>query len=232
MAISEKDIKKLWGRAAGHCSAPGCTQDCVPFLDPNDPTVIGEMAHVIPRSKNWTRGDGESAGEDIYENLILLCPTCHTKVDKAPEHVYPRELLRKWKAEHEAKVQVSLSVPQYENLKQLAEAIGRMLTENHRVWKQVGPESDLAKRNPFSAGERIWSFQKLSTVIPNNERIARLLDAHKNLIPLADWNACADFIQHASAFQLNAYDRVDSDAVPFFPNAFGEFVARLNKANA
>jgi hypothetical protein len=232
VAISEKDIKKLWGRVAGHCSAPGCSEDCVPFLDPNDPTVIGEMAHVIPQSKDWTRGDGESAGEDTYENLILLCPTCHTKVDKAPEHVYPRELLLKWKADHEARVRSSLSIPRYENLEQLADAIGRILTENHVIWKKVGPDSELAKRNPLSAGARIWSFQKLSTVVPNNKRIARSLDAHKNLVPLADWDACAEFIQHAAAFEQNAYDRIDSNAVPRFPNSFSEFIARLNKANA
>ena len=228
MAISEKDIKKLWGRAAGHCSAPGCPQDCIPFLDPNEPTVIGEMAHIVPRSKDWTRGDGESAGEDTYENLILLYPTHHKMVDKAPEHVYPRELLLKWKTEHEAKVQASLSVPRFDDLPHLADAIGRLLTENHLLWKRTGPESELAKRNPFSSGARIWAFQKLSTIVPNNNRIVQLLTAHKHLIPSGDWADCVVFIQHASAFEQNAYHRMDGDAVPRFPADFGAFIAKLN----
>jgi hypothetical protein len=232
MKISDADLKKLWGRAAGLCSAPKCQQDCIPFLNSKTATVIGEMAHVIAQSKNGPRGDGKKAGEDIYENLILLCPTCHTKIDKAPANTYSCELLLKWKTEHETKVRSSLNVPRYENLQQLAKAINQILVENNSVWKKVGPDSELAKRNPLSAGARIWSFQKLSTVIPNNKRIAQLLDAHKNLLSLADWNVCAEFVQHASAFEQNAYDRVDSDAVPRFPNSFGEFIIRLNKANA
>jgi len=114
------------------------------------------MAHVIPRSKDWTRGDGEIGGEDTYENLILLCPTCHTKVDKAPDHVYPRELLLKWKADHEGKVQASLSIPRYENLKQLAEVIGRMLTEirNCCDWRFAHSRGPAAERGcvPRSVG--------------------------------------------------------------------------------
>jgi len=39
----------------------------------------------------------------VYVNLILLCPSCHTHVDKAPEE-YPEDLLKKWKKDHEAQV--------------------------------------------------------------------------------------------------------------------------------
>ncbi|MFA5191567.1 MAG: HNH endonuclease signature motif containing protein [Verrucomicrobiia bacterium] len=231
MSISEKDIKELWGRAAGYCSAPGCSQDCVPFLAPEDPTVIGEMAHVIPRSKDSTRGDGENAGEDTYENLILLCPTCHTKVDKAPEHIYPRELLQRWKHDHEMR-RSSLSAPRYDDLPKLAEAIERLLQENHFVWKQFGPESELAKQNPYSSGALIWTLRKLSTVIPNNERISQLLSAHKHLIPLNDWPLCVAFIHHALAFEQSAYHRMDSEAVPRFPADFAAFIVGLNNNKA
>jgi hypothetical protein len=224
--ISEQDIKKLWGLASGLCSAPGCQADCLPFLDQEQPTLIGEMAHVLPRSKDWTRGDGINAGDDAYDNLILLCPNCHTKVDKGPAHIYTRELLLQWKADHEAH-RSALFVPRFQNLADLAEAIGRMLQENRLLWKNFGPESELAKQKPFSSGARIWAFQKLSTVVPNNTRIAKLLAAHKGMIPLNEWPLCAEFTQHASAFEQSAYHRMDS--VPRFPNAFGVLVAELTK---
>jgi hypothetical protein len=67
MALSATDIKKLWGRAGGRCSASDCGRDCVPFLNLNEPTVIGEMAHVVPQSTRGPRGTAER-GEDIYEN--------------------------------------------------------------------------------------------------------------------------------------------------------------------
>ncbi|MCB9551939.1 MAG: hypothetical protein H6705_08655 [Myxococcales bacterium] len=47
-----------------------------------------------------------AADRDEADNLILLCPTHHTLIDKVPEQ-YPAELLRRWKAEHEAWVEVS-----------------------------------------------------------------------------------------------------------------------------
>lgn len=49
MAISNTDLKKLWGLSAGRCSKPGCNEECIKFLDPNYPTIIGEMAHVIAK---------------------------------------------------------------------------------------------------------------------------------------------------------------------------------------
>lgn len=71
MSISEKDIKKLWGLAAGRCSYPGCDENCLPFLDYDDPTIIGEMAHVIAKKPKGPRGQSDG-GSDNYENLILL----------------------------------------------------------------------------------------------------------------------------------------------------------------
>ncbi len=227
VVISERDLKKLWGRAAGHCSAPGCGVDCIPFLDPKTPTVIGEMAHVIPRSKDWIRGDGANEGEDTYENRILLCPTCHTKVDKAPEGTYPRQLLLDWKAKHEAQVAAALKVPRFDTLPELAGAIEKLLQENYFIWKKWGPDSALAEKNPFSSGARIWGLQKLSTVIPNNTRIVWLLRKHEKFIPTEHWKTCVEFVQHASAFEQNAYTRMDSEAVPRFPREFAALMMKL-----
>ena len=62
MSISAKDVKKLWGLAAGRCSRPGCAEVCIKFLA-DDPTVIGEMAHVIAKSPAGPRGV-VAGGED------------------------------------------------------------------------------------------------------------------------------------------------------------------------
>jgi hypothetical protein len=87
MSLSSKDIKKLWGLAAGRCSRPGCSEVCIKFLAA-DPTVIGEMAHVIAKKPGGPRGV-VTGGEDTYENLVLLCPTHHTEVDKSPPGAFP-----------------------------------------------------------------------------------------------------------------------------------------------
>ena len=110
MAISEKDLKRLWGLSGGRCAYPACNCDCLPFLGETDPTVIGEMAHVIAKKPSGPRGDG-TGGDDTYENLVLLCPTHHTLVDKAPDGKYTVEMLHHWKAKHEESVSRALAAP-------------------------------------------------------------------------------------------------------------------------
>ncbi|VVM46141.1 HNH endonuclease signature motif containing protein [Pseudomonas crudilactis] len=94
MTITNSEIKKLYGLAAGRCSI--CKLNV--FL--ND-VHIGEMAHIIAKSTNGTRGGEElSHGRNSYENLILLCANHHTEVDQNPQR-YPVNELNRIKSEHE-----------------------------------------------------------------------------------------------------------------------------------
>lgn len=103
MPVSKADIKLLWARTAGCCSAPGCGKNLLPSLDRSGDVILGEMAHVIGRKVGSARNDKARGVDDRYDNLILLCPTHHTLVDAA-EADYPVDLLRKWKRDWEAKV--------------------------------------------------------------------------------------------------------------------------------
>ncbi len=132
MAISDTDIKKLWGLAAGRCASPGCNLDCIQFLDPKDPTVIGEMAHVIAKKPHGPRGR-PAGGLDTYENLILLCPTHHRTVDKAPEGKFPEAMLHQWKKDHEARIASLLRGVKFSTKEACCDAITRLLIENHEA---------------------------------------------------------------------------------------------------
>ncbi|MFN0132753.1 MAG: HNH endonuclease signature motif containing protein [Phycisphaerales bacterium] len=103
MAITERDVKILWARAAGHCSAPGCPIDLTPSLAKSGDIVLGEMAHVIGRSPGAARSNPAIGADDGYDNLILLCPNHHTIVDKG-EADHPPALLKRWKGDWEAEV--------------------------------------------------------------------------------------------------------------------------------
>ena len=107
MAISQRDVKILWGRAAGRCSAPDCHEDLMPYLARSRRVILGEMAHVIGRQKGAARSKEQVGVDDDYNNLVLLCPTHHTLVDSAAAD-FPVELLRKWKTDWETTVQNSL----------------------------------------------------------------------------------------------------------------------------
>lgn len=88
-------------------------KDCRAFLtsegDKADPVVIGEAAHVYGENQGTDKkppsarykADMTNDTRNHYDNLIYLCPTCHTKIDKQ-EKDYPAELLFKIKNDHEA----------------------------------------------------------------------------------------------------------------------------------
>jgi 5-methylcytosine-specific restriction endonuclease McrA len=64
---------------------------------------LGQMAHVIAQSPAGPRGNSAGGG-DAYDNLILLCPTCHREIDKTPSGVFSGFLLHSWKKEHEERI--------------------------------------------------------------------------------------------------------------------------------
>jgi hypothetical protein len=218
-----KDIKKLWSLAAGRCSKPGCEEECIKFLDEHDLTSIGEMAHVIAKQPAGSRGL-PSGGENTYEYLILLCPTHHRQIDKAPEGIYSSELMRKWKKAHEEHVNNSFLNLRYSDRLQLAVAIKRLLLKNKIAWEQYGPGSQDAKNNPMSNMHEIWTLRKLDTIVPNNRQIVLMIEQNKDYFEIADYKTCVHFIEHAEGFERDCYVRTES--VPRFPIDFERMIDR------
>lgn len=108
MAISQKDIKLLWGRAASRCAI------CKHELTEDTKSVsksflIGQMAHIVAQSLDGPRGSSplDAAARDEYSNLILLCPTDHTRIDSNVSD-YTVEVLHKIKTDHEEWVKDNL----------------------------------------------------------------------------------------------------------------------------
>lgn len=113
-SYTQLTIKKLFGAAAGRCSI--CKTKVVLNATKNDEAAqIGEMAHIIGSSEDGPRGDGNFPKDklDDYENLILLCPTCHKKIDKQPNSYSPSDL-RELKIDHEKWVDKNLEVSNLE----------------------------------------------------------------------------------------------------------------------
>lgn len=194
-----------------------------PYLDISTPDVIGEMAHIIGFKQDAARGLAVHEFDNSYENLILLCPTCHTKVDAAPQ-VYTVEKLHELKSAWESKVAMALQVPLFNTIGDLCDSILRILIENRRIWSQYGPESEVAIRNPLSNMSLYWDLRKIDTIVPNNIKICSLIDANKKLIPIRMYEQCVMFKEHAKMFERNCY--VVLDNAPRFPIEFEEEVKR------
>lgn len=223
MAIAEKEVKLLWGRAAGSCSNPECRIQLASIENEAEPFLLGEMAHIVARNVGGPRSSGQ-AGPDIYANLILLCPTCHTKVDKAPE-LFPIELLQDWKARHEDWIERSLAGSRFETAGELGVELARLLNENGYFFRKYGPHSDVANADPGAPEFALWLERRLDRIIPNNRRIVSLIELNEVMLDQNFLAAAMMFKDHALAYEQHIFDRLER--YPLFPTVFAELVDRL-----
>jgi len=180
----------LGARAAGICSRPGCQVGLTRLVDGGKNYNVGEMAHVIAQSPAGPRGNS-AGGADTYDNLILLCPTCHREIDKAPAGLFPGALFHSWKKQHEERIRKIGLEQRCSTAADLAQAIGLLLRENHTIWKTLGPKSEVAETNPGSNAHRLWELRRADRIVPNNRRIMNLVRANQSLLNSAQTKALA-----------------------------------------
>ncbi|WP_408901100.1 HNH endonuclease [Photobacterium piscicola] len=104
----EKDVKQLIASAGGRCSYRHEGEICKRLLINNN-SVIGEKAHIVAIGRKGARFDSNYPEEQInsYENLIWMCPTHHTMIDKLDdEHIYTTDVLLAMKKAHEKDIEV------------------------------------------------------------------------------------------------------------------------------
>lgn len=114
MAFNQKDLKILWGKAAGRCSMPDCHMQLVVDASESVPSkalLVGENCHIVAESEKGPRGNSDLSEKDRnrYPNLILLCTNHHTVIDQAPE-AWSIEKLHQIKADHEVWVETQLTI--------------------------------------------------------------------------------------------------------------------------
>ncbi len=81
----QKVIKSLWLRSGGRCAM--CKTEIILQEKENNPSPIGELAHIKGLNPESARYDPNMSYEErnSYENIIILCPTYHTMIDKNPD---------------------------------------------------------------------------------------------------------------------------------------------------
>lgn len=86
-SVNRKDIptvvlRRLYAESMGRCMNPSCHINL--FINNN--CEISEKAHIDEYYKTE---------DNSFDNLVILCPTCHTLYDKA--HKYTDDEVRRWK---------------------------------------------------------------------------------------------------------------------------------------
>lgn len=85
--------------SGNQCAVPDCRSPLI-----IGDIVVDEICHIRARRKGGARHDPQltAAQKDQFENLILLCSTCHKLIDSNPAD-YSSDWLRSIKASHERK---------------------------------------------------------------------------------------------------------------------------------
>jgi len=186
---------RLFADSAGYCQNPDCARELFAAPD-SGPIHIGEMAHIFAANDQGPRANTELSAADrgAYDNLILLCPTCHTIIDKAPD-AFPDDTLRRWKQDRSDKLAGVFGAVRHDTRKAVRSAIEPLMRESKHILEEYGPGTD-AKYDPESNALEVWTRKVLAKIIPNNRRIIAILDANRELMTNAEPQVLEYMRQH------------------------------------
>ncbi|MFC8535269.1 HNH endonuclease [Streptomyces sp. NPDC057249] len=190
-----KDV--LWSESGGHCQNPGCRVDLHAFVDQ---AHVAELAHIIPASTNGPRA---TEGADLTEteradptNILVLCPTCHTMIDKGPSQ-YPAEILRRWKERSQQARAIAFGVPVFASRAEARAAIEPLLGANRAVFQLYGPLDDVFDDTRADQ----WSRHVVDTVIPNNRTLLRFLQSNRGFLTASEKETVDIFAIHVQQLE-------------------------------
>jgi len=100
-SYSQLTLKRLFSMSGQYCAFPTCNVAIFASVG-DEPVLIGEIAHIESSSDTGPRANTAlpDRQRDSYTNLVVLCPTHHTLVDKA-ESNFSVDELQLWKGEVE-----------------------------------------------------------------------------------------------------------------------------------
>ncbi|WP_201027341.1 HNH endonuclease [Serratia rubidaea] len=196
--IPTKTKLRLFSEAAGHCQRPDCLQPLFPAEMGGD-KHIAEMAHVIPHGETGPRHEERPTGGlevDSFENLILLCPTCHTIVDKDPGG-YSRGTLLDWKNNHLAALAHRQGIRTYDERGQVRCAVVAAMAENKAVWREFAPSDGSGfEYDPESEAAKTWMQRMRGVILPNHFRIQAIIMANQQHMTEAELQTFAQYQEH------------------------------------
>lgn len=193
-------VKRLFSSSGGFCQKPDCREPL--FESAGGKTItIGELAHIFSAIDNGPRTNTEltPAERGHFDNIILLCANCHTKIDKAEEH-YNDEVIRKWKENHIETINSAFGVKKYESRRDVWGELNRCFNQNNAIFEAYGPHSESAF-NPESPDANIWTRKIQTHILPNNRKIHRLIDENYELLNDHEVKVAEELFIHIDDFE-------------------------------
>ncbi|VXB57882.1 conserved hypothetical protein [Flavobacterium sp. 9R] len=191
---------QLFADSGGYCQNPECNLPLFHNLGESN-FHIAEMAHIIGASNDGPRNSITltKSEKGKFENLILLCPNCHTKIDKV-ESEFSDSLLKKWKSNHSRRIKDLFGIKKFEERESIRKVLRKIMLENKVIFDTVGPLTD-ERFNPESENPKKWKEGILSTILPNNRKILGIVEANYDLLNPDEEIVFANFKQHVRDFE-------------------------------
>ncbi len=142
--------RKLYAESMGRCMNPDCQAD----LFRKKGNVV-EKAHITPYCKT---------ADNDYENLVILCPTCHTDFDK--NDAFDPEQVKQWKQIRRAEIE-KLFGKKYATFEELQRQIVPILSENKSIYENYYQGEQKELWDAFE-GKVLANNRKLKTLLENN----------------------------------------------------------------
>lgn len=183
ISIPEPVKRRLYAESMGRCMNPNCK--CSLFFEQGD---IIEKAHIIPYCKT---------ANNSFENLVLLCPNCHTNFDK--NHAFTSEEVLSWKKIRKKELNQFFN-KEYDTFEKLKQVVVPLLDENKNIFE-----------NYYEKNRNLWDkFEP--TILVNNRKLKMLFEANLNLFQdykeksYSNLECIRLFMMHVDEFEITRSD--------------------------
>lgn len=191
--IEEAVKRKLYAESMGRCMNPSCQREL--FCKNGD---IIEKAHIDSYCET---------ADNSFENLVLLCPNCHTEFDK--NHAFTPEEVLGWKKTRRAELERFFS-KKYETFEDLKKEVAPLLQENKTIYERYYLNDNKAMWDKFEC-----------KILVNNRKLKALFLANASLIQrhreksYSNLAYVQSFIAHVDEFEATRTEAEKSREILF-----------------
>lgn len=223
VAIKSQIKQRLFAESAGHCQNPACLENLLVSIEDNE-FHIAELAHIIAARQKGPRGRSSIGNRNSSANLIVLCPNCHTKIDKAPL-AYQEEMLYAWKREHALKIQSVFGVLTYQTREEARIPAEQLLRKNRAIFEYCSPDK-FDSWNPECELGAVWLKRVVSDIIPNNRKLLILIDANYSLLASKEIEVLEKFRIHVGDLETKHLFKGSQTIASRFPTGMTHIFER------
>lgn len=222
-ALTQTTKDRLWSESGGHCQNPACRVDLHALSEKNH---VAEFAHIVPAKLAGPRSDESLGLTDSErarpENILVLCSTCHTLIDKNPTE-YPATILRSWKKQSILSRASAHGTPKFTSRAEAKAEISALSEANSAIYSLYGPRVDEFDDDRSEQ----WRRHLVSTILPNNRRIVEVLERSISILNASERETLAVFRIHVKELEERHTLHDWTPGSTKFPSAMGTILEDL-----